>query len=159
MNILKKSRCGTLSNPTKKTLSYDVGNDSQQLHLRITDNTGGGFHSNEWISLSDINQLTAEETFSTSILGPLYESKSSNNQGFLAALLVEENIWLPVMGNRRLFSMGDVNAFTDSMNKLIKKKVSLLDEVSEREAKKEAARAALEKKLIAQRKKAAKSKA
>jgi hypothetical protein len=36
----------------------------------------------------------------------LYESKSSNNRGFLAALLVEEKLWLPVIGNRRLFSIG-----------------------------------------------------
>jgi hypothetical protein len=159
MNILKKSRCGSVSNPDKKTLTYDVGHRDDEYHLRITDNEGGGFFSDEWVALSDITSPTAEEeTFGTSLLAPLYESKSSNNQGFLAAVLVEEKIWLPVMGNRRLFSVGDLAAFTVSMQQLIKKKVNLTDEVAAREAKKEAARLALEKKLKAQRKNALKAK-
>jgi len=44
------------------------------------------------------------------------------------------------------------------MNKLIKKKVNLKDEITEREAKKEAARIALEQKLKTQRKNALKAK-
>jgi hypothetical protein len=159
MQILKKSRCGNVSNPDKKTLTYNVGNTDEGLHLRITDNDGGGFFSDEWVSLSAINSMTSkEDTFSTPLLAPLYESKSSNNQGFLAALLVEEKLWLPVIGNRRLFSMGYLAGFTDSMQQLIKKKVNLKDEVAERKAKKEAARIALEKKLKAQRKKISKGK-
>jgi hypothetical protein len=143
----------------KKTLTYNIGITDDEYHLRISDNSGGGFFSTEWVALSDITALTPkEETFSTSLLLPLYESKSSNNQGFLAAVLVEEKLWLPVIGNRRLFSMGDVNAFTDSMQQLIKKSVNLKDEVAAREARKESARIALEKKIKAQRTKTSKAK-
>ncbi len=159
MNILKKAKCGTLSNPSKKTLIFNVGHDGEQIHLRIAENSGGGFFSSEWVGLSSIaEQVTTDEPFTTSILTPLYESKSSNNPGFLAAVLVAEKLWLPVMGNRRQFTQGDVTAFTKRMQVLIGKKVNLKDEVAEREAKKEAARIALEKKLQAQRAKTAKAK-
>jgi hypothetical protein len=57
MNILKKSRCGGVSNPTKQTLSYDVGHRDDEYHLRITDNEGGG---SEVISPEDPNLGTWE---------------------------------------------------------------------------------------------------
>ncbi len=159
MKILKKAQCGNLSNPQKKTLTYNVGNRDDEYYLRLSDNQGGGFFSTEWISLSEVTELMPkEEPFTTSVLTPLYESKSSNNQGFMAAVLVAEKIWLPVIGNRRQFTPGDVTVFTKRMQTLIGKKVNLKDEVAEREAKKETARIALEKKLKAQRAKTAKAK-
>ncbi len=159
MQILKKARCGTLSNPNKKTLTYNVGHDSDRFHLRLSDNEGGGFFSTEWICLNDVtNETPSDEPFTTAVLTPLYESKSSNNPGFLAAVLVAEKFWSPVIGNRRQFTPGDVPAFAKRMQVLVGKKVNLKDEVAEREAKKEAARLALEKKLQAQRVKTAKAK-
>ena len=159
MNIIKKAQCGNLSNPNKKTLTYNVGYNSEQFLLRITDNHGGGFHSTEWVSLSSVSeQVTTDKPFSAKILSPLYESKSANNPGFLAAILVAEMLWLPVEDNKRLFTMNDFEDFETAMNKLIEKKVSLKDEVAEREAKKEASRLALEAKFKAQRKKASKVK-
>ncbi len=159
MNILKKARCGNLSNPGKKTLTYNVGNRDDEYYLRLSDNQGGGFFSTEWISLSEVTELMPkEEPFTTSVLTPLYESKSSNNQGFMAAVLVAEKIWLPVIGNRRQFTPGDVTVFTKRMQTLIGKKVNLKDEVAEREAAAEAKRKALEAKLKAQRTRASKAK-
>ncbi len=151
--ILKKARCGNLSNPNKKTLTYNVAHSGNEFHLRISDNDGGGFFSDEWISLSTVaEQVTTDEPFSTSILSPLYESKSSNNQGFMAAVLVAEKLWFPVIGNKRLFTYGDTESFELAMGKLITKGVNLKDEVLAREAAAEAKRKVLEKKLQAQRK-------
>ncbi len=159
MKILKKAQCGNLSNPKKKTLTYNIGNREGEYYLRLSDNAGGGFFSTEWLALSDVTaEMPSDEPFTTSILTPLYESKSSNNPGFLAAVLVAEKLWLPVIGNRRQFTPGDVTAFKNRMQPLINKKVNLKDEVAEREAKKEAARIALEKKLKAQRTRASKAK-
>ncbi len=159
MNILKKAKCGNLSNPGKKTLTYNVGNRDDEYYLRISDNQGGGFHSTEWISLSTVaQQITNEEPFTTAVLTPLYESRSSNNPGFLAAVLVAEKLWSPVIGNRRQFTQGDVTAFTKRMQPLIGKKTNLKDEVAEREAAAEAKRKALEAKLKAQRTRACKAK-
>ncbi len=159
MQILKKARCGTLSNPGMKTLTYNVGNRDDKYYLRISDNAGGGFFSTEWITLSDITaEMPSDGSSTTAVLTPLYESKSSNNPGFLAAALVNEKLWLPVIGNRRQFTTGDVPAFAKRMQPLISKKTNLKDDVAEREAKKETARIALEKKLQAQRTKNAKAK-
>ncbi len=102
MNILKKAKCGNLSNPGKKTLIYNVGNHDDEYYVRLSDNQGGGFFSTEWLALTDITSETpSEESFTTALLTPLYESKSSNNPGFLAAVLVAEKLWLPVIGNGR----------------------------------------------------------
>ncbi len=159
MNILKKAKCGTLSNPAKKTLTYNVGNSGDEFYIRLFENSSGGFHSTAWVGLSSIaEQVTTDDPFSTAILSSLYESKSSNNQGFLAAVLVAEKLWLPVVGNRRQFTSGDIPAFGKRMQVLIDKKTNLKDEVAEREAAAEAKRKVLEKKLLAQRAKTAKAK-
>ncbi len=108
MKILNKAQCGTLSNPSKKTLTYNVGNREDEYYMRLSDNEGSGFFSTEWVGLSDItNETPSEEPFTTAVLTPLYESKSSNNPGFLAAVLVAEGLWLPVEDNKRLFTYGD----------------------------------------------------
>ena len=152
IDILKKFHFGKISTPENETLTHHVGHSSGEFHLRITDNTGGGFFSDEWVSLSDILEFLSEkETFSTTILDPLFQSKSANNAGFMAAALKAEGIILPIEGKKRLFSLGDVESFVTVMNKLIKKKVSLSDEVAERKAEKEAKRLADEKKFKAQR--------
>ena len=152
IQILKKAHCGKIPTPENETLTHHVGHSEGKLHLRITGNTGGGFFSDEWIQLSDILEtLSEQETFSTTILAPLFQSKSANNAGFLVAALKAECIILPIEGKKRLFSLGDVEPFVTAMNKLNKKKVSLSDEVAERKAEKEAKRLADEKKFKAQR--------
>ncbi len=147
-NIIKKAQCGKVSNPAIKTLTYNIGHnaDNQSFHFRITDNSGGGFFSHEWIALSSI-ALTVEnsDTFNANIFTELFESKSANNSGFLAAALKTEKLLLPYKDTKRLHKFGNVEVFKKSMQKLLN--VSLPDEVAEREAAKEAKRIELEKKL------------
>ncbi len=147
-NIIKKAQCGKVSNPDKPTLTYNIGHDAdnQSFHFRITDNSSGGFFSHEWIALSSI-VLTVENsaTFNANIFTNLFESKSANNSGFLAAALKAEKLLLPYKDTKRLHKFGNVDAFNKSMQKLLN--VSLPDEVAEREAVKESKRLELEKKL------------
>lgn len=162
IDILKISTCGKVTLPNDHTLTYNVGYDTTQktLLVRLTDNDTGGLFSNEWIALDDIvttieKRPTPDENFNARIFTPLYKSQSANNAGFLAAALKAENILIPFKESKRLHNMGDIKAFTDSMQPLIKDKVSLHDVVAERDAAKAKVRAENERKLEASRAKAA----
>jgi hypothetical protein len=156
INILKISTCGKVTLPDDHTLTYNIGYDTadKTLLLRITDNDTGGLFSNEWITLVDIvttieKRPSPDTSFNARILTPLYTSASANNAGFLAAALKAENILVPFKDSKRLHDMGDIKAFTDSMQPLIKDKVSLHDVVAERDAAKAKVRAENERKLKA----------
>lgn len=120
--------------------------------MRITDNDTGGLFSSEWVALDDIvttieKRLSPDTSFNAKIFTSLYKSQSANNAGFLSAALKAENILVPFKGSKRLHNIGDVNAFTDSIQTLIKDKVSLPDVVAERDAIKAKVRAENELKL------------
>ena len=152
INILKKAHCGKVSTPDKETLTYNIGNNGVDYYFRITDNIGGGYFSKEWVSLMDISQyLPTDSNFNATALAPLFKSKSANNAGFLAAVLKAESLLIAVKETKRLHSLGDLNVFNKAMQKLVKSKVSLPDEVAIREIEKEAKRIALAEKFKAKR--------
>jgi hypothetical protein len=156
INILKISTCGKVTLPNDHTLTYNIGYDTDQktLLVRLTDNDTGGLFSNEWIALDDIvttieTRPSPDTSFNAKIFTSLYKSQSANNAGFLTAALKAENILVPFKDSKRLHDMGDIKAFTDSMQTLIKDKVSLHDVVAERDAIKGKVRAENERKLKA----------
>lgn len=162
INILKISTCGKVSAPSEHTLTYNIGYDSadKSLLVRITDNDTGGLFSSEWITLDDIfttieKRPCPDTSLNAKIFTSLYKSQSANNAGFLTAALKAENILVPFKDSKRLHNIGDLKAFTDSMQPLIKDKVSLPDVVAEREMAKAKVRAANELKLKATRAKSA----
>jgi hypothetical protein len=162
INILKISTCGKVTLPNDHTLTYNIGYDTttKTLLVRLTDNDTGGLFSNEWITLDDIvttieKRPTPDASFNARIFTSLYTSASANNAGFIAAALKAENILVPFKGSKRLHDIGDIKAFTDSMQTLIKDKVSLHDVVAERDAAKAKVRAENERKLKANSSKAA----
>ena len=156
LDILKISTCGKVTLPDDHTLTYNIGYDTthKTLQLRVTDNDTGGLFSNEWITLDDIlttieKRPSPDTSFNARIFTPLYTSASANNAGFLAAALRAEHILVPFKDSKRLHDLGDVEAFTDSMQPLIKDKVSLHDVVAERDTAKAKVRAENERKLAA----------
>lgn len=158
INVLKISTCGKVSAPAEHTLTYNIGYDTaaKSLLVRLTDNDTGGLFSSEWITLDDIvttieKRPSPDTSFNARLFTPLYKSQSANNAGFLSAALKAENILLPFKDSKRLHNIGDVKAFTDSMQPLIKEKVSLPDVVAEREMAKAKVRAENELKLKATR--------
>jgi hypothetical protein len=157
IRILKKSNCPKLSPKAKGSLTYHIGYaETAKTHLiRVTANTGGGFFSNEWVALGDIldtiDTAEFEDSFKAIILKPLYQSKGANNHGFLAAALRAEGILEAVEDHPLSHTLGDTKAFTKAMQKLVKEKVSLDDDVAEAEKIKEEKRAV----LVAKMKKAA----
>ena len=147
--IIKKSTSPKLSPRAQGSLTYHVGyNDSDKsFHFRITANSGGGFFSNEWIALNDvldtIETTSSDKPFKALIFKSLYQSKGSNNHGFLAAALRAETLLLPVEKQLMSHTLGDVKSFKTAMQQLIKDKVSLDDEVAAAEKIKETKRAEL----------------
>ena len=69
MKVLKAATCKTIS--AQSTLSYQVGSNSDDtIHVRVTKNTGGGFFSDEWISMKDIQSVMEEHPEGTSWARP-----------------------------------------------------------------------------------------
>jgi hypothetical protein len=154
LRILKKATCPKLSTRAKGTLTYHVGyaaND-KSFHIRITANAGG-FFSNEYINLGDVltTMVTngSDSAFKALVFKPLYQSKGANNHGFLAAALLTEGILQPEEGKALSFVLRDAPAFKAAMNKLIKEKVDLENDVAIAESAREAKRSELTKKMQA----------
>jgi len=148
LRIIKKSTSPKLSPTAQGNLTYHVGYDqtAKTFHFRITANTGG-FFSNEWIALNDvldtIETTSSDKPFKALIFKPLYQSKGSNNHGFLAAALRDESLLLPVEKQLMSHTLGDIKSFKTAMQQLIKDKVSLDDDVAEAEKIKKAKRVEL----------------
>jgi len=148
--IIKKSTAPKLSPTATGALTYHVASDAPDAtpastYLRITANSAGGFFSNEWICLDDILNTISENdsdtTFKAITFKHLYQSKGTNNHGFLAAALRAEKILLPVDKKVMSHTLGDPEPFLKTMQKLIKDKIDLEDDVAVEEAIKEAKRA------------------
>ena len=60
MTVLKTSTCKTISG--KSTITYQLGcTPDSIIHLRITKNDGGGFHSDEWVKFDDIQEALKDD--------------------------------------------------------------------------------------------------
>ena len=101
--ILKTANVKTLSG--KSTLSYQVGSEDDEIYVRITKNTGGGFFSDEWVSMNDIQSVLEEHPEGTPVtsfmLQPLFHGKSVNTPGFALSVLVHEKLLVPIKGKKR----------------------------------------------------------
>ena len=117
MNIIKEATCKSSSG--QSTLTYHIGKDQSGIHFRIYGNTGSGFFSKEWISLSDIKEVITKEPFTSTVLHPLFHGKSINTPAFLIAVLLNEGL---VKRSKRCYESVDPSAFMGSLaEKPIKK--------------------------------------
>jgi len=92
IRIIKISTCKSLSNLS--TLTYQIaGTCTDNLQLRVTENSGKGFFSKEWIAYADIQPILVNTLkLSSPALQSLYRSRSSNNSGFMFAVLRQEGL-------------------------------------------------------------------
>lgn len=79
------------------TISYKVACDFERtaLFLAITDNSSGGYFSREYVPVARIEELLANldrSDFPSKALKPAFTGRSSNNAGFLAAILHAEGL-------------------------------------------------------------------
>ncbi len=77
-------------------VQYELGHVDGKLSLRITSNDKDGLFSNEAIPVSKITECLAKQAkgadFTSRVLHPAFTKKSSNNAGFLAAILRKEKV-------------------------------------------------------------------
>ena len=113
MKIIKESTCKSSSG--QSTLTYNIGKDQSGIHFQITENTGSGFFSKEWVSLKDIQEAISESSkpFTSTVLQPLFTGKSINSPGFLLAILFDLGL---VKRSKRCYEWIDPSAFMKSLN-------------------------------------------
>jgi hypothetical protein len=159
MKVHKTGTTRTLSG--KSTLTFQVGCSSDNnLHIRITKNTGGGFFSDEWISMNDVRSVLDEQPAGTPvtsfILQPLFHGKSVNTPAFLLAALASEKLLRPMKGKKRSHEPVDSEEFTAMVEKMTSSNVKpkgAVKKTTKRVAKKAPRKkAAIKKKAMSRRK-------
>lgn len=126
MRILKIASCPTCS--AKAKLTYHLGcNTNNEIHFRVTANTGGGFFSPEWVSLKAIQQAIeqSKQPLTSYVLYPLFNGKSVNTPAFLLAVLKSEGLLQSMADKQRSYECIDPNVFMAEVNKLIASAVDL----------------------------------
>ena len=89
---LRTGHCPSLKGLSRLTYELGGGTDDA-IMFRITDNSGGGHFSDEWVSWKLIElTLQASSPITSHQLRKLYSGKSANNAGFLTAVLLKEGI-------------------------------------------------------------------
>jgi hypothetical protein len=128
--ILKKAQCPTISG--KSGLTYHVATDAQKaLYLRVASNSGGGFFSQEWVAMKDIQKaLSAGSPISAIRLMPLFRGQSVNTPGFLLAVLSAEKLIRPMPGKQRVHELVQGSDFQARMDKLIASTANLPDDAA-----------------------------
>jgi hypothetical protein len=143
MKVLKTATCKTLSG--KSTLTYQIGcTPDAEIHLRITKNSGGGFFSDEWIAIEDIQAVLKERSKDSPIIShfisPLLKGKSSNTSGFIMAALSHLKLIRPLPKKKRLHELLDPGPFLDTVEKLMSSDVKPKATVKTRTKKKATSR-------------------
>ena len=157
MKVMKTGTCKTLS--AKSTLTYHVGADSDdEIHVRISKNTGGGFFSNEWVLMNDIQSVLDEHPEGTPvtsfILQPLFSGKSVNTPGFVLSVLVHEKLLVPIKGKKRSHEPAeDFTAIVEKLSASSKAKAPARKKATTKKAVSK--KATVKKRAAARRKKAA----
>jgi hypothetical protein len=122
MRVLATGTCDTLAGSSRLTYHIGVSPDSE-IYIRVHSNTGGGFFSQEWISLQDIltalRERPAGKAITSILLNPLFRGKSVNTPGFLLAVLLKEKLVRSLQGKSRRHELADPSVFMDKVEKIL----------------------------------------
>jgi len=116
INIVKVDSCPSLTG--KSTLTYHIGCNADEIQIRVHANTGGGYFSKEWIAFSVIQETLAKQTkpFSSMLLKPLFNGKSSNTPAFLLAAL--KHLGVIKDSEEKGYECGDIAQFVAEIESL-----------------------------------------
>ena len=129
--IIKIATCPTCSG--KATLTYHFGSsDERQVYIRVVANSGGGFFSEEWIKLTDIQTALDGAPFPVTsfLLIKLFIGKSVNTPGFLLAVLKHEGLVKLLEGKIRGYEKLDPAPFMIELEKLVGSDLNLKPELA-----------------------------
>jgi len=116
INIVKVDSCPSLTG--KSTLTYHIGLNADEIQIRVHANTGGGYFSKEWIAFSVIQDVLTKQTkpFSSMLLKPLFNGKSSNTPAFLLAAL--KHLGVIKDSEEKGYECGDIAKFAAEIESL-----------------------------------------
>jgi hypothetical protein len=147
IKVVASKSCPSLSG--KCTIGYKLGLDPEgNLHVRLHQNSGGGFFNHDWIPAQALVDALTEadtgESVTSMALAPLFRGRSANSPAFFAAVLRSEGALLPYRKTSRYHLLGDLAAFLQAGNVAFqvsgrnprKKKASKKKKVSSRGAAK-----------------------
>lgn len=116
-----------ISPHSKGLLTFELGkeDESGKPALRLTANGEGGLFSREWITFDAIHAILEkqQDSFPSRVFRPLFCQGSTNNAGFLAAVLRSPDICLIEADSIRLFMHG---CYADWQHRLTQ--LTLLDQ-------------------------------
>lgn len=115
IEVIYQGECESLSG--RSTLTYAIGRHPDgTLHLRITDNTGGGMYCDEWIPGTEIDAVVIGHTELTSrsfqVLKP---GRSTNTAGFVMAAIKSLGLIKTNDENTRL----QTHVITETLEKVV----------------------------------------
>jgi hypothetical protein len=91
----------------KSDLTFHLGKDDADTpYIRIWQNTGNGFFSNEWLPLASIIEILEQQggnSFTSFVFDPLFKGKSVNTPAFLVAALLNEKVVAFDQGKKRKY--------------------------------------------------------
>ncbi|MBR8218294.1 hypothetical protein HT749_31955 [Burkholderia cepacia] len=96
--LLRSGEARKVGQRSTGTIRYDIVSDSERtkVFIRITGNDGGGYFSRELVdfdkAIDGIASYKDGSPFPSKIFAPAFVGKSSNNAGFLAAVLRGEQL-------------------------------------------------------------------
>jgi len=118
MRTLKEGTCPSLSG--RSELSHTISCDeSKQLHIQITGNTGKGLYLKSPILLSQVLPPTVDKPFSSGIYQAMFKGGSVNTAGFVLAILKHLLLVQNVEGSSRKYIRSDPSAFNAEMQALM----------------------------------------
>ena len=119
--IVKVGECLNLS--AKFKLTYHIGIDDQDsIMIRVAENEGSGYFSQEWVMLNTIlSKLdSAKKPLTSFSLHGIFAGKSANTPGFIFAVLYTEGIVERDLENPRVYVACDPKPVIESIEALIK---------------------------------------
>ena len=119
VRTLKSAHCKSLSG--RSTLTYEVGATGDgEIHLRIRSNSGSGCFGRDWVPLRELQQALAKAPgpVTSGSLHKVFEGRSQNTSGFVAAALLGEGLLEP-LANARGYAPTDGVGFMRQMKRLM----------------------------------------
>jgi hypothetical protein len=108
---LKTGKASKTGQRSHGQIHYRILTDTEQqnLYITITGNDGGGYYSKEIIAFAKVERclegLNADKPLSSKIFQSAFVGQSSNNAGFLAAILRAEQLLAPVADDKHHYAL------------------------------------------------------
>ncbi len=135
IRILLHESCAKLSKRGAGELEYEIGIDDtiDEAYLRIAGNESSGAYSTKWVALAKIQSIlekVPEESFRAIVLRELYLKQSTNNHGYLAAILKAEGVLETLPKQPTIMALKSWEPLLERIDSLKEEEISLPDYIA-----------------------------